>query len=281
MAVVVSMQEVIPQHQEILRAGSKLLALTRDVSSYAVKGASSINYPTLAKRTAQTKALNGTFDVNNASYGDDILSLNQKIGDAFDVEQHQEKQNKLRSLEDNSKNTLAAMGEDIDKKIYIALRAATVGDYVVPTSDFYADVVDMAKKLDDAHVPQTGRILMVSSADYAKLLKTKDFVRFDGVGQGANIQSGVVGEILGFKVVKLIVDLADQDDTAQQSIAWHTNGVITAIQGETLLMSSAIPESTKMRYSISDLFGCKCVQVAGSGNSINTPYAVRLGAAPA
>lgn len=280
MGVAVSMQEVIPQHQEILRAGSKLLKLTRDVSQYAVKGASSINYPTLAKRTAQTKALNGTFTVNNANYGDDILTLDQKLGDAFDIEQHQEKQNKLRSLEDNSKNTLAAMGEDIDKKIYIALRAATVGDYVAPTSDFYADVVDLAKNLDDKHIPQTGRVLLVTSADYAKLLKTKDFVRFDGTGSGSAMASGVVGEILGFAVVKLIVDLADQTDTAQQTIAWHTNGVISAVQGETLMMSSAIPESTKMRYSISDLFGCKCVQVAGSGNTINSPYAVRLGGAP-
>lgn len=281
MAVKVSIDQVIPEHQEILRQGSKILGLVRDVSRYATKGAKSINFPTLAKRTAQTEALTGTFDVNNANYGDDVLDLDAKIGDAFDIEQHQEEQNILNSLEDNSRNVLAAMGEDMDKKIYIKLRAATEGSYHVPTSDFYADVVDMAKKLDDNHIPQTGRVLWVSSADYAKLLKTKDFVRFDGRGDGDAIKSGVVGEILGFQVVKAIVDLADQTETTQQTIAFHTNGVVAATQGNTLMMMASIPESTKNRYSISELFGTKVLQVSGTGDSVSTPYAVRLGAAPA
>ena len=272
MAVAISLANVIPEHQQILAAGSKILAATRDVSSYAVKGSNSINYPTYAARSAQTQNLNGTFTVNAVNYGDDILSLTQKIGDAFDIEQHQDKQNVMRALEDTSKEVLKAMGRDCDSKIYTALIAAcqAPGRNVVATSDMYADMVDLAKKLDDSSVPSEGRFFIANTADYAKLLKTKDFVRFDGVGSGEAIKSGAVGEILGFTVLKTTIASGD-------SVAYHRDGVVSAVQGETLLMSASIPESTQMRYSISDLFGCKVLQVTG-GNS--SPFCVRLGANP-
>lgn len=272
MAVAISLVSLIPEHQEILAASSKILAATRDVSSYAVKGSSSINYPTYAARSAQTENLDGTFDINAVNYGNDSLSLTQKIGDAFEIEQHQDKQNAMKALEDTSREVLKAMGRDCDAKIYAALIAAcqASGRNVVATSDMYADMVDLAKKLDDANVPSEDRFFIANTADYAKLLKTKDFVRFDGVGTGQAIKSGAVGEILGFTVLKTTIASGD-------SVAYHKSGVVSAIQGETLMMSANVPESTKIKYSISDLFGCKVLQVSG-GNS--TPFAVRLGANP-
>lgn len=289
---VTSIVSVIPEAQEILRAGSRLLAHTYDVSAYALPGANSINFPTLAKASAQTKApgLGQNFTVSNITQADSILLLNKVIGDAFAIEVYQEAQNKLKSLEAQSKNVLSAMGEDYDKKIYLEMRRNSNANYVAPTSDIYSDIVDMSKKLDDAFVPVNGRILAVSSADYAKLLKVKEFTRFDAVGNGAAVLSGQVGEVLGFTVVRLIVDLSDQTETAQQTFAYHPNGVTTGGQGDINMMSVVDPLGTKTTYSISQLVGIKIQKVSGvagsteaaltSDNTRQSPYIVRLGAAP-
>lgn len=290
---VTSIVEVIPQAQEILRAGSRLLKHTYDVSKFATKGSNSINYPTLAKATAQTKAvgLGNNFSVSNITQSNSILLLDKVIGDAFEIEIFQELQNKLNALEAQSKNVLDAMGEDFDKKIYLEMRRNSNARYVVPTSDIYADIVDLSKKLDDAFVPVNGRVLAISSADYAKLLKVKDFTRFDSVGNGDAIRSGIVGEVLGFTVVRLIVDLTDQTETAQQTFAYHPIGVTTAVQGDIKLSSAVLPLGTKTQYSLAELIGIKVQQVSGSvgtteadldsDNTRQSPYIVRLGAAPA
>lgn len=268
MATFIAIQSVIPEHQTILAEASKILATLTDVSSYAIKGSSSVNYPTLAARTAQDIGITASFTQNDANYGDEILLMNKKIGDGFGVNIQQEKQNMMRNLEDSTKETLRAMGLKMDEVVYAALIAAlqTSGENVVPTSDMYADVVDLAKVLDLAKVPSEDRYLLVGPTDYARLLKTKDFVRFDAVATGNAITSGAVGQILGFTVVKSTAVSGD-------SVAYHKKALAWAIQGETIMLEQVDALGTKMIYSISDLFGAKATQGGA--------FAVRLGANPA
>lgn len=251
MAANVSIKSVIPEAQEILAESSQLMGVFRDVSKYAIKGASTVSYPKVTARSGQSKSLTASFTQNDAAYGEDSIALSTVLGDAFGVNLHQEEQNVLNALEDSTRETLRAMGMKADEAIYAALLAATT-TAVAPTADMYADVVDLAKDLDLAKVPASDRFLLVSPADYAKLLKTKDFVRFDGVGNGAIIASGKVGMILGFTVVK--------SNTITTSIACHKNAMAWAIQGDIKMVVQPDALGHKNIYSISEIFGCSATQ---------------------
>lgn len=268
MATKISIASVIPEHQLILAESAKLLATVTDVSKYAIKGSSTVNYPTLAARSGQAIGLTASFTNNDANYGDEILALDQKLGDAFSVNIHVERQNVLNNLEDSTKETLRAMGLQADAAVYAALIAGlqTAGENVVATADMYADLVDIQKKMNDNKVPMSDRYFWCNTADYAKLLKTKDFVRFDATGNGAPITEGVVGMILGFKVVLSTAVSGD-------SVALHSKAVAWAIQGEPVMLESVDALATKIQYSISEVFGCKVTQSGA--------FAVRYGANPA
>lgn len=268
MAAFIAIANVIPEHQTILAESSKILATLTDVSSYAIKGASSVNYPNLAARAGQNVGISSSFTNSDANYSDEVLSLNQKIGDAFSVNIAQEKQNMLRNLEDSTKESLRAMGMQMDKACYDALIAAlaSAGENVVPTSDMYADVVNLSKVLDNNKVPAEDRFLLVSPNDYAKLLGVSKFTSWVDRGDGSALKTGVVGQILGFTVIKSTAVTGD-------SIAYHKKALAWAIQGDTQMMETPDSLATKVQYSIFDLFGCKATQSGA--------FAVRLGANPA
>lgn len=265
MATKISIVSVIPEHQLILAESAKIGATMNNVSKFAIKGASTINYPTMAARSGQSIGLTASFTSADANYADEILNLDAKLGDAFAINVHVERQNILNNLEDSSKETLRAMGLQADAAIYAALLASVAAITVPQTADMYADVVDLQKKLNDAKVPMSDRYLLVNTTDWAKLLKTKDFVRFDATGSGAPISDGVVGMILGFKVVLSTVVTGD-------SIAYHSKAVSWANPEEPIMLESIDPLGTKIQYSISQVFGCKANQ-AGA-------FAVRLDSTP-
>lgn len=260
MALKISVASVIPEHQLILAESSKLLASIKDVSKYAIKGASTINYPTLAPRSGQSIALNGVFTSNASNYGDEILALDKKLGDLFPVNVHLEAQNVMNTIEDATRDILRAMGVQADSAAYTELTAAlqSAGENKVKTSDIYADIVDMNKMLDDKKVPREGRTFWANTADYAALCKlTKDFIRFDAD------KTGVVGQIAGVNVVISTTVSGD-------SILLHSNAVVYALQGEPVILETVNAAGTFIEYSVSEVFGCKATQ---SGN-----FAVRYGA---
>lgn len=267
MAAGISLVNIIPEHQLILAESAKILATFKDVSSYAIAGSSSINYPTLAARSGQSIGLTADFTNSDANYADEILALDKKLGDAFAVNIHVERQNLLNNIEESSKDTLRAMGLQADKACYDALIAAlqSAGENVVATSDMYADLVDIQKVMNDNKVPMSDRFLLVNTTDWAKLLKTKDFVQFQSTGNGQPIVEGAIGRILGFTVVVSTVVTGD-------SVAYHRNAVVHGMQSEAILMETPLALSTKIQYSISQVFGCKATQ---SGK-----FAVRYGANP-
>lgn len=65
----------------------------------------------------------------------------------------------------------------------------------------YATILAAASLLDNADVPDEGRVLLVSPGQYMQLLNINQFISMD-FSDGRPVQSGVVGSILGMPVVK-------------------------------------------------------------------------------
>ncbi|AGY46500.1 capsid protein [Cyanophage PP] len=83
----------------------------------------------------------------------------------------------------------------------------TLGDGTVnahltgtPAPLTYAALLLAKQKLDEADVPQEGRIVMVSPAQYIDLLSINQFISVD-FSQVKPVASGVVGTILGMEVI--------------------------------------------------------------------------------
>ncbi len=69
-------------------------------------------------------------------------------------------------------------------------------------ADLYADILAGSQALDDAEVPETGRVLVVTPATYALMKKCKDIVMETNVGNELRLK-GVIGILDGMSVQKI------------------------------------------------------------------------------
>lgn len=69
-------------------------------------------------------------------------------------------------------------------------------------ADLYADILAGSQALDDAEVPETGRVLVVTPATYALMKKCKDIVMETDVGNELRLK-GVIGILDGMSVQKI------------------------------------------------------------------------------
>lgn len=94
---------------------------------------------------------------------------------------------------------------EIDSYVY-SVMATNAGH--TPTAkaltadDIYNDILDASKALDDAEVPETKRVLIVSPDTYQLMKKCPDIVLNTDVGEDMRIR-GVIGNLDGAKVVKV------------------------------------------------------------------------------
>ena len=69
-------------------------------------------------------------------------------------------------------------------------------------ADIYGDILDASLALDDAEIPETGRVLVVSPATYQLMKKCPDIVLNTDVGADMRIR-GVIGNLDGAAVIKV------------------------------------------------------------------------------
>jgi len=254
MAIKISRKEVLPEHQLILDQAVVIASTVMDMSGRAKKGTNQIDFPTLAPRTGQRVAVGGSLTSNANNYGSDVIDLDQVVGDRFFISDHDESDNVLNGLQDGLEQTLKAMAKQLDDYLYSLMLAAATDSGVSRTADLYADIVDLSVAMDTAKIPAEDRYLLVTPADYGAILKTKDFVRFDSKGNGSAISNGMVGEILGFKVVRA------NAAAVTETIAYHKAGAVWGWHREQVLKKTPDSENMGDDYSLSRKMGAKSLQ---------------------
>lgn len=84
-----------------------------------------------------------------------------------------------------------------------AQSANALGTVSVTTAALaYTQLRRLSVKLDEANVPSEGRYVIVPPWYYGLLLEDDRFVRVDASGSSAGLRNGVVGQALGFDVMK-------------------------------------------------------------------------------
>lgn len=69
-------------------------------------------------------------------------------------------------------------------------------------STIYGDILDASKALDDAEIPETGRVLVVSPATYQMMKRSDEIVLNTDVGADMRVR-GVIGNLDGAAVIKV------------------------------------------------------------------------------
>lgn len=69
-------------------------------------------------------------------------------------------------------------------------------------NDIYADILDASKALDDAEIPETKRVLIVTPATYQLMKKSSDIVLNTDIGEDMRLK-GVIANLDGAVVVKV------------------------------------------------------------------------------
>ena len=69
-------------------------------------------------------------------------------------------------------------------------------------SNIYTEILEASQALDDAEVPETGRVLVVTPAVYVLMKKCKDIVMETDVGNDLRLK-GVIGILDGMNVLKI------------------------------------------------------------------------------
>lgn len=84
-----------------------------------------------------------------------------------------------------------------------AQTANQLGTVAVTTGALaYTQLVNLALKLDEANVPEEGRVAIVPPWYYSLLLQNDLFIRNDAAGTSAGLRNGDVGNVLGMRVLK-------------------------------------------------------------------------------
>lgn len=249
MAAFIDIEVVIPEYQVILQGAATVLGTLTDVTRYVVKGASSVDYPTLASRAGQNIAIGATFSQNDANYGNDSFNLNEKLGDFFGVNVHQDKQNRFNNLQDSTQETIKAIARQADGSMIAKLVAASATNKVTPTASIKNDIIDMKAFLLAKKVPADDLYLAVTPAEHGALEKLlTDFIRFD-----ADV-SGVVGKISGVKVI------VSTDAALTEAMMYHKKAGAYAFQGETVFLQTVVAGASAIKYELSRMFGGKATQ---------------------
>lgn len=94
---------------------------------------------------------------------------------------------------------------EVDSYTYgvMASNAGHKPDALVLTAEnIYGEITKASQALDDAEVPETGRVLVVTPATYALMKKSPDITLDTDVGQDMRLK-GVIGNLDGAAVVKV------------------------------------------------------------------------------
>lgn len=108
-------------------------------------------------------------------------------------------------------------------KRFIALAGKVAGITTKPTkTTIVSAIADAGMHLDDSLVPEGNRYLYITTEMYNLLRQSGEFLNIEALGAKA-VEKGVVGEVMGFKVVKVPVSYLPAN---AYFIAIHKNSVL-------------------------------------------------------
>lgn len=153
----------------------------------------------------------------------------------------------------------------MDKEIRDLLRTLTsVITYDNATDMQLTDITEARKRLNDENVPQSDRILLISTAQEKSMLNIENFIHADKYGARTALLNGEIGQVFGFRV--LVSNLLD----ANESFAYHRECVGYGIQKNIDFESDRPSVALRVTdYSYAATWGCTLMYDGKKGVRFN------------
>jgi len=248
----------IPQlwTDEVLKAREKALVMVDKVLHLRpenLKFGDTVNLPYLGNETALDKSAETAVTYSANTDKKISLSINKfkyvakLIEDIADVQSKYDMFSNYRdkiayALADAVDTDILALTGSIANSVGTASSIAASG--VITTSA----IISAVRFLDSANVPQTDRYMVVDAYGREDLLGITDFIRYDAGGKTpAPINSGVIGELYGLKVV--FSNNVYNSASVAYGMVFHKDAFAIALQKDVTM---------KTEYSV-DYIGTKMV----------------------
>lgn len=217
-------QEKLAERAVLNLSGQESLMMTvMDYSRLLVADGNSVKVSKMgAKTNTQNKAENGSFVLQTSNTAPIVINVTERAGDAFFVSDELSQAEKINTVELRSEQIVDTLKDYVNADIVgliTANAATTIGDG--STDITAAMIAEAAETLDEAGAPAEDRYLVVSVKQFYKLKLLPEFVIKDFVTvAGTNSSNEVVGDILGFTVIKQLTS-----NIGQNNIAYHKSAV--------------------------------------------------------
>lgn len=261
------MEFIVEMVQRELAAAAKVRPLILDVSQWAVKGNKSIEFPKMSSFSVTERADGAAVDASALTYTTDQLDLNINASVQWLLEKKADIQSRLMLLQANIQRAASAHARAVDAKIIQAMFAgAAAGNDVTYNGAAIEDnILEVVKNMDEANVPEEGRILLFRPAQKSLLLGVENLVQTNRYGSSEPILKGEIGMAYGLKFVMSNNTSAGFVDGVM--LGFHKESAAIGFQLDPMFDEESDIKygAGAKRYALDQLYGVKVLQ---SGNLI-------------
>jgi N4-gp56 family major capsid protein len=256
------MEFIVEMVQRELAAAAKVRPLITDVSQWAVKGNKSIEFPKASSFTVIERADGVAVDAAALTYTTDKLDLNINASVQWLLEKKADIQSRLMLLQANIQRAASAHARAVDTKIIQALfdGAAGANDVSYTPLTIENNLLDVVEKMDEANVPEEGRILLFRPEQKKLLLGIENLIQTNRYGSSEPILKGEIGMAYGLKFVMSNNTSADFVDGVM--LGFHKESAAIGFQLDPLFDEESDIKygAGAKRYALDQLYGVKVLQ---------------------
>lgn len=202
-----------PYTDEQFKAESKLSMITNHEFSWS--GAHTVKVYKISTASMNDYGRTGPAEGNWSRYGSiadlgastEEFTLRKDRSFIFNVDKldADETAQQVQAASALARQTREVIIPEIDSYVYGIMTAGAgtkATAKALSATDIYADILDASKALDDAEIPETSRVLIVSPATYQLMKKSTDIILDTEIGADMRVK-GVIANLDGAAVIKV------------------------------------------------------------------------------
>ena len=239
-----------------LKEKSLLMGTLTDYSSFAVKGAASVDVIRRDQFSAADKTENTGLTAQEMTFAKDTIALSKHKAILASVEKIAELQATVNVTAEVLMEMSAELALQLDKDLYVELQLASAAapDHRIAyagASLAEVDILEARKLLNVANVPMEDRFLLIDPTQEESMLGITNFIQAQTYGSSAALVNGELGKVFGFKVLmSTIVD-------PLKVIAYHKSSVGFALQQAPDYQTQPDLAKLSVLHSLDWIYGAK------------------------
>jgi len=225
-----------------------------EVSAYG----DTINVGKISHLTATAVTPGSDVNTQAPTEGEVVILVDQHFESSFEIHDRLKWQAKYRLAEEYKSEAGYALAKKIDlslTSLYAGL-SQYVGSGSVAITD--ENILLAKTKLDKADVPRTSRYFVIDPSAENDMLAIDKYVRFDALGTGDAIKSGMIGKIYGMEVystTNIVTETASP--SVVHNLMFHKDAFGLALQKDVTVEKNRDPRKLSDIFIAQALWGVK------------------------